>query len=70
MVKKPAKTSEAEIDNALAELVYLKDGENDDLGKLLGRAIKLLKAYRLDRAIYRQLAAEYKKLEATLKTSK
>lgn len=65
MAKKTAKTSEADIDNALAELVYLKDGENDALGKLLGRAIKLLKAYRQDRAYYQQLAAVYKKLEAT-----
>lgn len=66
--KKPTKTSEADIDNALAELVYLKDGNNDDLGKLLGRAIKLLKAYRTDRAYYKQLVAEYKK--ATVKVEK
>lgn len=62
---KASKTSEAEIDNVLAELVYLKDGENDELGKLLGRAIKVLKGCRQDRAYYRQLAAEHKKLETT-----
>lgn len=67
MIKKTkaAKTSEAEIDNVLAELVSLKDGENDDLGKMLGRAIKVLKACRQDRAYYQQLAAAHKKLETT-----
>lgn len=68
MAKKAAKasrTSEAEIDNVLAELVFLKDGENDELGKLLGRSIKVLKACRQDRVYYQQLAAAHKKLEAT-----
>ena len=63
-----APISEVEIDTALAELVYLKDGENDVLGKLLGRTIKLLKMYRQDRICYQRLASDYKKLIKTIKS--
>lgn len=55
--------SEAEIDNSLAELVYLKDGENDALGKLLSRAIRLLKAYRQDRVCHQRHVAASRRLE-------
>lgn len=54
--------SEEEIDSAIAELVYLKDGINDKLGKLLNRSIKLLKAYRQDRAYYKKMKAAHTSL--------
>ena len=60
-----SKVKEAEIDIALAELVHLKNGENDALGKLLNRAIKLLKKYREERAHYQKLGVDHKKLVET-----
>lgn len=49
---------EAEIDVVIKDLVSLKDGQNDDLGKILTPAIALLKDFRKQRFSMRQLMGQ------------
>ena len=64
------KVTESEIDASLAELVYLRDARSDTLGKILARAIRLLKQYRQDRIYYRRLAAAYRVMENAIEEAK
>jgi len=55
--------NEAQIDVAIANLVHLKDGRNDDLAKLLNPAIEALKDYRTNRMAWRKMISQLREAE-------
>ncbi len=60
---------EKEIDAALHNLVSLKDGKQDELGEILDPAIKALKEFRRQRAIWRESAKRLHAIKRLTKSS-
>ena len=56
--------TEHDIDIAIANLVFLKDGKNDKLAKLLNPAIEALKEFRTSRFKWKKVAKQLKATES------
>ena len=64
------KLNEAELDIAIANLVSLKDGQQDELAKLLDPAISALKKCRTERMRWKETAKQIKNAENLIKDMK
>ena len=64
------KLNEADLDNAIANLVGLKDGKKDELADLLDLPIDVLKKCRTERMRWKETAKQIKNAENLIKDMK